>query len=442
MLINRVAQKLLAAPELAPVLHELDAGHDATLGVPQSARSLLVAALWARDPRPCLLVVSGEEAADRTARALAAWLGMDVVCRYPDRRDLPWADKPADDAVVGARCRAVARLAAGEKCLVVASARALLRRVPPVGSGYFASSTFGVGDEVDFADVPRLLVGMGYTDAGDPSDVTAAGTFCVHGDAVDVFPAQATSPVRLEFFGDEVDRVRRMVPATGQTIGELQDVTDRAAKSYYTRRDVKTLFSHFYKLAIRDDYVTDNKAQYIKLPKLIEKEKEIFTKDEIQTLWIDYNAHKCKVTAAILIMIYTGMRPGELLQIKTENVNLNEQYLTGGIKTEKGKRRKIIIPDRIVPLIQYLERASKDGLLCWYKNKNDFYDEWQEKRDELEIRECMTPYCCRHTYITQLTALGVSPAMLQELAGHEDYETTLNYTHLSVKDRLQEVNRL
>ena len=226
------------------------------------------------------------------------------------------------------------------------------------------------------------------------------------------------------------------------TVSELQDVTDRAAKSYYTRRDVKTLFSHFYKLAIRDDYVTDNKAQYIKLPKLIEKEKEIFTKDEIQTLWLDYNAHKCKVTAAILIMIYTGMRPGELLQIKTENVNLNEQYLTGGIKTEKGKRRKIIIPDRIVPLIQYLERASKDGLLCWYKNKNDFYDEWQEKRDELEIRECMTPYCCRHTYITQLTALGVSPAMLQELAGHEDYETTLNYTHLSVKDRLQEVNRL
>ncbi len=225
MLINRVAQKLLAAPELAPVLHELDAGHDATLGVPQSARSLLVAALWARDPRPCLLVVSGEEAADRTARALAAWLGMDVVCRYPGRHDLPWADKPADDAVVGTRCRAVARLAAGEKCLVVASARALLRRVPPVGSGYFASSTFVVGDEVDFADVPRLLVGMGYTDAGDPSDVTAPGTFCVHGDAVDVFPAQATSPVRLEFFDDEVDRVRRMVPSTGQTIGVLVSVT-------------------------------------------------------------------------------------------------------------------------------------------------------------------------------------------------------------------------
>ena len=182
----------------------------------------MLASLWADDPRPCLLIVPGEEAADRTARALSAWLGMDHVARYPERRDWPWSDKPADDAVVGARSAAVARLAAGEACVVVASGRSLLRRVPPVGSGYYASSTFAVGDEIDFEDVPRLLVGMGYADAGE---VDGAGTFHVHGDTVDVWPAQATSPVRIEFFGDEVDRVRRMVPSTGQTIGELSEVT-------------------------------------------------------------------------------------------------------------------------------------------------------------------------------------------------------------------------
>ena len=222
MFINRVSQRLLAAPELLPLLHELNQGNDATLAVAQSARPLMVAALWARDPRPCLLIVSGEESADRAARHLAAWLGRGVVCRYPERRDWPWSDKPADDAVVGARCRAVERLAQGEKCLVVASARALLRRVPPKSSAYFASSTFSVGDQVDFEDVPRLLVGMGYADA---ADVAAPGAFHVHGDTVDVYPAQATAPVRVEFFGDEVDRIRRMVPSTGQTIGELQSVT-------------------------------------------------------------------------------------------------------------------------------------------------------------------------------------------------------------------------
>ena len=222
MLIDRVSRQLTAAPELASLVRELDAGRDASLSVAQSARPLVLAALWARNPRPCLLVVAGEEAADRTARALAAWLGQDVVGRYPERRDRPWADTAPDDAVIGARCRSVARLAAGENCVIVASAHALLRRVPPVGSGYFASSTFTVGEEVPFEDVPALLVGMGYNDAGD---VDAPGTFHVHGDSVDVFPAQATSPVRIEFFGDEIDRVRRMVPSTGQTIGELSEVT-------------------------------------------------------------------------------------------------------------------------------------------------------------------------------------------------------------------------
>ena len=224
MLINRVSRQLLAASELNPLTHELAAGHDASLAVAQSARPLVVAAIWAADPRPCLFVVSGEETADRAARALAAWVGREHVARYPERRDLPWSDKAADDAVVGARCDAVAHLSAGDKVIVVASAHALLRRVPPVGSGYFASATFAVGDQVDFEDVGRLLVGMGYTDAGDTAEVSAPGLFHVHGDAVDVFPAQATSPVRIEFFGDEVDRVRRMVASTGQTIGELPEV--------------------------------------------------------------------------------------------------------------------------------------------------------------------------------------------------------------------------
>ncbi|MBR3234188.1 MAG: transcription-repair coupling factor [Atopobiaceae bacterium] len=224
MLIERVAQQLLAAKELDPLLKQLGEGHDATLAVAQSARPLLVAALWARDPRPCLLVVSGEEAADRVGRALAAWLGRERVLRFPERRDWPWSERPADDAVIGARCNAIASLAAGEPRVVVASARSLLRRVPPVGSGYFASSTFAVGDEVDFADMGLLLVGMGYNEVGGSSDVNAPGTFHVHGDTVDVYPAQATAPVRIEFFGDEIDRIRRMVASTGQTIGELEQV--------------------------------------------------------------------------------------------------------------------------------------------------------------------------------------------------------------------------
>ena len=221
MLIDRVARQLVMAPELKEPLLALNDGRDVTFNVAQSARTLLLASLWARDPRPCLYIVPGEETADRAARALSAWLGQGKVTRYPLRLDHPWGEKPADDAVVGARCAAIERLATAEPCVVVASARSLMRRVPPVGTGYYAGATFSVGDEMDFEDVPRLLVSMGYADAGA---VDAPGNFHVHGDAVDVYPAQATAPVRIEFFGDEIDRIRRMIVSTGQTIGELESV--------------------------------------------------------------------------------------------------------------------------------------------------------------------------------------------------------------------------
>ncbi len=115
MFIDRVATQLFSAPELAPLSASLAAGEDANLAVAQSARPLVVAAAWTRDPRPCLLIVSGEEAADRVARALSAWLGQGVVLRYPDRGDWPWSDRAADVAVIGARAHAMMHLSLGEK---------------------------------------------------------------------------------------------------------------------------------------------------------------------------------------------------------------------------------------------------------------------------------------------------------------------------------------
>ena len=223
---------------------------------------------------------------------------------------------------------------------------------------------------------------------------------------------------------------------------ELQDLVDSSAPSYYTRRDIKTILSKMYQIAMRDDYVDKNKADFIKLPKLITQERAIFTDEEKTLLWNDFETKKEPITAQMLTMIYTGMRPGELLQVRIENINLDERYLTGGIKTEKGKRRKIVLPQRIVPVIQYLIGRSRKGQLAWWNKSEDFYNAWKDKRAALGIREELTPYCCRHTYVTDVTKLGVSPAMLQELCGHEDYDTTLIYTHLSVSDRLKEVDKL
>ena len=221
MLIHRIAAQLYTDDAFATIEGALAAGEDATLAVSQSARTLVVAAQFARHPRPTVYVVSGEDAADRAARSLAAYVGLECVARFPERADYPWSAKQPDGAVVAARCQALGRVAQGQACILVCSARALMRCVPPRESRYWASAAFAVGQEVAFEQVPQTLVGMGYSDAG-AADVP--GTFHVHGDTVDVFPAQAASPVRLEFFGDEIDRIRRMVASTGQTIGDDDSV--------------------------------------------------------------------------------------------------------------------------------------------------------------------------------------------------------------------------
>ena len=160
---------------------------------------------------------------------LAAYVGLAHVCRFPERKDYPWREQAPDDAVVAQRCEALGRIVRGDNCIMVASARALLRCVPPVESRYWESTTFAVGEEIPFDEVPQRLVGMGYTNAGAAD---APGLFRVHGDTVEVFPAQEKAPVRIEFFGDEIDRISTLHPLTGDEIDEENEVHIFPASHY------------------------------------------------------------------------------------------------------------------------------------------------------------------------------------------------------------------
>ena len=114
MLIHRIAAQLYTAEALQTVEAGLDAGEDVTLAVSQSGRTLMAAAQFARRPRPTVYIVSGEDAADRAARSLAAYVGLAHVCRFPERKDYPWREQAPDDAVVAQRCEALTHRARGQ----------------------------------------------------------------------------------------------------------------------------------------------------------------------------------------------------------------------------------------------------------------------------------------------------------------------------------------
>ncbi len=231
MLIDMLSASLAKSGALDDAWAKLDSGQDATVGVASSARPFLVAARFAADPRATLVVTAGEEAADTFARTVGAFVGEERVLRLPDYEGNPFSlDAPPQPRLHGRRLEALWSLQQGKPAVVVASARALLRRIAPAKEEVARPLALVAGSDLSeepqrgiacFEDLEHCLVSMGYENSGK---LDGPGTFSVQGGAIDVFPGNLAYPVRLDFFGDELDEIRRFLPSTGQTISSLEQV--------------------------------------------------------------------------------------------------------------------------------------------------------------------------------------------------------------------------
>lgn len=231
MLIDMLSASLAKSGALDDAWAKLDSGQDATVGVASSARPFLVAARFAADPRATLVVAAGEEAADTFARTVGSFVGEERVLRLPDYEGNPFSlDAPPQPRLHGRRLEALWSLQQGKPAVVVASARALLRRIAPAKEEVARPLALVAGSDLSeepqrgiacFEDLEHCLVSMGYENSGK---LDGPGTFSVQGGAIDVFPGNLAYPVRLDFFGDELDEIRRFLPSTGQTISSLKQV--------------------------------------------------------------------------------------------------------------------------------------------------------------------------------------------------------------------------
>lgn len=231
MLIDMLSASLAKSGALDDAWAKLDSGQDATVGVASSARPFLVAARFAADPRATLVVAAGEEAADTFARTVGSFVGEERVLRLPDYEGNPFSlDAPPQPRLHGRRLEALWSLQQGKPAVVVASARALLRRIAPAKEEVARPLTLVAGSDLSeepqrgiacFEDLEHCLASMGYENSGK---LDGPGTFSVQGGAIDVFPGNLAYPVRLDFFGDELDEIRRFLPSTGQTISSLGQV--------------------------------------------------------------------------------------------------------------------------------------------------------------------------------------------------------------------------
>ncbi|MBI2869063.1 MAG: transcription-repair coupling factor [Chloroflexi bacterium] len=189
----------------------------------EAARPYFLAALYRILHRPVLIVTARPEDSRRLYDQLIGWSAVDTL-RYPELDTQPYERSPVDSQTGTERVRvlaALARCADGGATLVVASAAALMNKAPPVRDFTASCHTIEVGMEIDPYQLMRRWERMGYC---TEAVVEVPGTVSKRGGIVDIYPPGADMPVRLEFFGNRVDSIRRFEPASQRSRGKLDSV--------------------------------------------------------------------------------------------------------------------------------------------------------------------------------------------------------------------------
>ncbi len=199
---------------LADHFDDLVAGGEVRLhGLHGAARALAVAACQVGTGRTFLVLCRTEEVAAGLAADLEFFLG-DGVVLLPERE--------GDLEARAGRVQALYRLSTGQASVLVASVAAALPRT--LGPSVLAAAALSLYPQriVPRDEVLAVLVAAGYRTVGQ---VTEPGEFAARGGILDCFPPQASHPVRIEFYGDEVYSLRRFDPETQRSLGAEPQVT-------------------------------------------------------------------------------------------------------------------------------------------------------------------------------------------------------------------------
>jgi transcription-repair coupling factor (superfamily II helicase) len=229
MILGGLLSAIRALPEFPGLLEYLSGTsqrQSTALRLQRSARVPVAAAVAQSLGRPALYVVARTDRATTVADELAAWAPDARVLTFGEPNPLfyefsPWGPRTIISrlAVLGELCAPAPDLA---PAVIVASARALMWRTLPHRDFLTNSRAIKVGQALRIEKALESWVGAGYVPA---SIVVEPGQFARRGGIVDIFPATAEQPVRIELFGDEVETLRRFDPATQRSGDRVQTVT-------------------------------------------------------------------------------------------------------------------------------------------------------------------------------------------------------------------------
>lgn len=241
---------------------------------------------------------------------------------------------------------------------------------------------------------------------------------------------------------------------------QLQDcITAQSSKSSATIGNMRAIIRGMWQYAIANEYTEKDITQHLvfEFTKTGVPIHTRFTDQEVVALWDAlWTVNNVDI---VLIYIYTGLRPSELLEIESADVHLEERYMVGGMKTEAGRDRIIPIHEAIVPLVEYRLKQNRRYLItnkygnhytrAVYTNSN-----WNTLMQKMNLTH--SPHDCRYTFAALSDTCGMNETCRKIIMGHATpsktgtaYKTggTLDvtqdvYTEKTIPELVREINKL
>ncbi len=208
------------------------------LGLPRAARLPVLAALYRRLQEPVLLLTDRADHARLVLDELHTWLPDAPLLPFPEPNALfyeriPWSDTTRRERLEALTVLAAAQIPGAPRPprppVVVASAHAVMVRTMPRRDFVRATRRLRPGQRLDLHTLAAHLVTLGFEAV---SIVTAPGQFTRRGGLLDVWPLASPVPVRLDFFGDELESLRCFDPATQRTSGKVEQLFIAPAREF------------------------------------------------------------------------------------------------------------------------------------------------------------------------------------------------------------------
>ncbi len=246
----------------ARLLEALAAGRRVScLSLSGSARAYVLADVLRRRGGALVCVTPDDEGAELLTGELSFFLGEESggVLHLPADEVLPWDELVVDAQTASERMGVLHQLASGGSArALVLSAKALARRVLPKRVLLELSFVVKPGDELGRDGLGKRLVDMGYRASPLVED---PGSFSMRGDILDVFPALSEAPVRLEFFGDTLETLRRFDPQTQRTEAPVTQLLLLPARELFFNEQTRSQASASIRDAAEAQHVPSSKVR-------------------------------------------------------------------------------------------------------------------------------------------------------------------------------------